>query len=141
MPKTAEKNHAIENALAHLESIRELLARFETAYAKGDDSFEPISEEIAEYPLSVLVRSPWHSVYERDESISEYEILLTTGGPALRIRGEVEYGQPTTARLEWQDWGTPWTELHPSEYPEGLKPSEADEILKAFASHFYYEEG
>lgn len=40
----------------------------------------------------------------------EFMILLSTGGPALRIRGELSSGEPDRAWLEYQDWGTPWTE-------------------------------
>jgi len=67
-------------------------------------------EEIQESPLSVQVRSDWHNPGEESEA-AEFEILLTTGGPALRIRGELdEHKQPDRAYLEYQDWGTPWTQ-------------------------------
>lgn len=46
-------------------------------------------------------------------------VLLSTGGPALRIIGGLdEYGQPNEPRLQWQDWGTPWTDHHISEESE-----------------------
>jgi hypothetical protein len=40
---------------------------------------------------------------------SEFMILLCTGGPAVRIVGELNRGEPCRAWLEYQDWGTPWT--------------------------------
>ena len=136
---TIVKNHAIENALGHLESIQALMGRAEEA--EGDDETEAVSEEISEYPLSVQVRSDWHAPGDNGES-AEYEILLTTGGPALRIIGKLgRWNEPENARLEWQDWGTPWTELHPSEYRADLKASEADALLLSFACHFYFGEG
>lgn len=39
----------------------------------------------------------------------EFRILLSTGGPALQIRGELNHGEPSRCWLEHQDWGTPWT--------------------------------
>lgn len=39
-------------------------------------------------------------------------ILLTTGGPALRIVGELDQrGEPGSAHWEVQDWGLPWTSV------------------------------
>lgn len=41
----------------------------------------------------------------------KFELLLTTGGPAVRIMGEIDdSGEPCRAWLEVQDWGTPWTQ-------------------------------
>lgn len=72
---------------------------------------DAIRERIEESPLSVQVRGGWHSPGDNDGTeAEEYEILLSTGGPALRIVGDLSGGQPTSARLEYQDWGTPWTE-------------------------------
>jgi len=69
-------------------------------------------ERIAESPLSVEVRSDWHTPGDEDAAQpAEYMILLSTGGPALRIVGDLsQHCEPTSARLEYQDWGTPWTE-------------------------------
>ena len=66
---------------------------------------------IQEDPLSVQLRSGWHSLGEESED-EEYEILLCMGGPACRIIGELgEYNSAASACLQYQDWGTPWTEL------------------------------
>ena len=77
----------------------------------GDGPLERIHEGV----LSVEVRSPWINPADYHNSANkpaEYCILLTTGGPALRLVGELgEYGEPTTALLEYQDWFTPWTLL------------------------------
>jgi DNA repair exonuclease SbcCD ATPase subunit len=67
-------------------------------------------ERIQEDALSVEVRSDWTTLGKPLEA-SEYCILLCTGGPAARIVGDLGRGEPTSARLEYQDWGTPWTEF------------------------------
>jgi hypothetical protein len=140
MSQTTEKNHAIENAKGHLESIRDLVGRWKANEdgTPGDES----EREFDEYPLSVEVREAWRTLadYDPDHKPAEYKITLTTGGPALRIIGELDqYGQPESATMEWQDWGTPWTELHGADMP--FEPSKVDEILLAFAQHFYFGDG
>jgi len=74
-------------------------------YHDEDDLRQAIDED----PLSVQVRSGWADSPEEFEA-EEYEILLCTGGPACRITGELDRGQPHRARLEYQDWFTPWIE-------------------------------
>lgn len=77
------------------------------------DLLEAIEEQAREQPLSVCVRcSEWQDpCASQDLSPDEYQILLSTGGPALRIVGELNaHCEPCSARLQHQDWGTPWTE-------------------------------
>ena len=74
-------------------------------YHDEDQAMRAIEEDV----LSVQVRSGWHAPGDTLEA-AEYEILLCTGGPAARIVGDLdEYGYPDSARLEYQDWFTPWT--------------------------------
>ena len=62
-----------------------------------------------------------------------FVILLSTGGSALRIVGELnQYQEPGRAWLEYQDWGTPWTEYHGD--------NEDEDALLAFCSCFYFGE-
>lgn len=76
---------------------------------------ETARERIQERPLSVQVRSGWTDPGGEMEA-AEFEVLLTTGGPALRIIGELdEHNEPDRAWLEYQDWGTPWTRYFPTE--------------------------
>lgn len=84
------------------------LAELEAA-AGEHESEDDARQAIDEDPLCVEVRSGWHAIGENGED-EEYRILLCTGGPAVRIIGELESGEPTTARIEYQDWGTGWTE-------------------------------
>jgi len=51
-----------------------------------------------------------------------FEILLTWGGPALRIVGELDkHMQARSAQIEYRDWGTPWTRFHAIEHDTLLK--------------------
>lgn len=123
--------HAISNAAAWLETIRDQLQRLKTACQSNDDSaYETIREEIKESPLLVQVRSGWRSVGAQSEP-EEFELLLSTGGPALRIIGDLgRFNCPEHSRMEWQDWGTPWTEYGPAD------PA----TLDAWAAQFWFGE-
>lgn len=119
--------HAIDNAHGWLAEIKRMVAALDTG---DDDAREAVLREIEQAPLEVCVRSNWRSVWSKPEAPDEYYILLTTGGPALRIRGALnQYGEPETARLQWQDWGTPWY--------DHLDVND-DDVLLAFARCFYF---
>ena len=69
-------------------------------------------DAIVEDALDVEVRSGWTQV-GGEMTAEDFAILLCTGGPAVRIRGDLgEYGEPVRAWLEHQDWGTTWQEYH-----------------------------
>lgn len=91
-------------------------------------------EAIQENQLSVLVRSGWHLMGENpsEDDAAEYEILLCANGPAVRIRGDLSYGLPDSARLEYQDWGTPWTMYL------GTEDAMFNPKLLAYAQQFYF---
>jgi hypothetical protein len=85
------------------------LAELEAA-AGECTSREEAEQRITEDPLSLEFRSGW--VTNRDEmEPEEFCLLLSTGGPAVRIVGEIHQGQAHRPRLEVQDWFTPWTEF------------------------------
>jgi len=77
----------------------------------GDcESEDDARERIDEDPLSVQVRSGWYSP-GGDAEPEEFEILLCTGGPAVRIIGDLgQFSEPSSATLQAQDWFTPWTD-------------------------------
>src|SRR4051812_36069117 len=109
----------------------EELAELEAA--AGDcESQEQARERIEADPLSVEVRSDWHTPGDRDGMTpAEYCILLCTGGPACRIVGDLdEHGEPSSARIEHQDWFTPWTEHFPDD--------DGRTALLAYARCFYF---
>ena len=131
------REHARQQAKALLESIVEMMAALERARHDGPASYEgeeleadDLEERARELPLSVLVRSGW-SAPGGNLIAAEYEVLLCTGGPAVRIRGELsEYGEPTTASLEAQDWFIPWEPVAVTE--------EEGEFLLAFVTLFWF---
>jgi hypothetical protein len=109
----------------------EELAELEAA--AGDcESADQARERIEQDPLSVQVRSDWHTPDEDPtDAGGQFEILLCTGGPACRIVGELDESfEPRTARLQHQDWGTPW-----ADWPLDC---EDEEVLLAYARCFYF---
>ena len=96
---------------------------------------EAITDYANEMPLTVLVRSDWHFPDSKME-IAEFEILLSTGGPACRIIGELDRGSVAWQSgcrpvLQHQDWFKPWTE---SSYDIDTN------ALLWFCEQFYYGE-
>ena len=108
MTNTAE-NRDISQARSQLEAICELVAAYQTIHEKDGDDSEAL-EEIYSNVLEVSVRSDWQAPGSLFEP-NEYQLLLCWGGPAVRVIGELDCGDPSTARLEYQDWFTPWREL------------------------------
>ncbi len=131
-----EDTRAKDQARAQLDSIMEMVKALDGG---GEIDGEEIDEETAreriqEDPLSVEVRSDWHEPGSKDDKPTAYNILLCTGGPAVRIIGTLdEYGQPETAQIEYQDWFTPWVSYADTS-------SEEDEGLLTYARQFYYRE-
>lgn len=124
-----ERNHAREQAAAHLSSIIDAVGRYNRAYdvisyaaEAVQETLEDAEQTILEMPLSILYRTGWAPHGGDDWEPEEFEILLSTGGPAVRIVGDIDSGgEPSDARLEYQDWGTPWTEYLPArEYGDTL---------------------
>lgn len=125
---------AKKQAGLHLQAIVELMQEFERADMNDPARWEAAHSAIQQEPLDVRVRSGWHSLNAvAPANPEEYEILLCTGGPAVRIHGDLEDGTPTTAHLEYQDWGTLW-----APYRNAIK-KERDHLLR-FAEQFYYGE-
>lgn len=143
-----ETNHAKDQARAQLACIRESVDRLRHAqmcededcrlpdeddakaileYHDEDDARDAIQQDV----YSVDTRSNWGA---RDQwDAAQYSLLLQGGGPSVRLIGNLENGEPETAQLEYQDWGTPWTRL------TGLTDDDVDALL-AYAGCFYFGE-
>jgi len=95
------------------------------AMEEGDEKYDLAAEK----PLSVLFRSAWSSgmVFEADGG--EAEILLGTGGPAVRIMATIDAKNGLVSpRIEGQNWGIPWTKAETTEAE--------DKALAAFVARF-----
>ena len=93
---------------------------------------DEILERIQEGPLSVLVSYGWCQPGQfPEDGPEEYEILLGTGGPAVRIFGRLNrYNEPDTAELQGQDWFKPWQATETT--------SEQDDAILWYARQFYF---
>ena len=95
-------------------------------------------ERINEDPLSIEVRSEWTTLGE-SLTPGEFCILLCTGGPAVRIVGDLDRGEPSRPRLEYQDWGAPWTEYFPpSEGRHAMTTRAMRDALQAYCAAHYF---
>jgi hypothetical protein len=115
--------HANEDDAEELKDLEEA--------AGENESADQARDRIMEDPLSLQVRSDWHSPGEEAEP-AEYELLLSTGGPAVRIIGDLDRGEPTSATLQTQDWGTPWTNYR--------EEAGDDDALMTYVRCFYFGE-
>jgi hypothetical protein len=128
-------NRAWEQAKAQLDSIREMVADYQEAVDnENDEAIEQAEETIQNDPLSVEVRTDWHVPGdEKGNKPTEYMILLCTGGPAVRIVGDLnEYCEPESAKIEYQDWFTSWETYH-------LTGEEEEDVI-SYARCFYFGE-
>jgi hypothetical protein len=116
-----------------IDSIVELAEAFSSARDVQDEArWEAAEQAIREDALEVCVRSGWVAQLDKETKPEEFVILLATGGPAYRLVGSLEDGQPESVRLDHQNWGTPWTKVE-------LTPEENSAAL-TYASVFYFGE-
>jgi hypothetical protein len=112
----------------------EELAELEKAAGECSDR-EDAEQRIYEDPLSVEFRSGWYPYADKEcpHPPEEFLILLSTGGPATRIIGELnEHCEPTRARLQAQDWFKPWTDY--------TGDAVSDDDLLTYCRCFYFGE-
>jgi hypothetical protein len=149
MENRHKDDRAKEQAGAQLASIEEMVLRLGHAEAcsdlhcadteeKGDERVEwhdedEAREAITNDALSVQVRGEWHTPGAVDGAEPyAYKILLCWGGPSVQIVGTLDdHNQPDSARLQHQDWFTPWID-----YP--LTDEEEQTLIK-YAQQFYFE--
>lgn len=156
---TTKTNHAERNATGHAQTIealyelhcwdadtstpltdeaKDILADLAWSNdGSSDDAFQDaVTEYAQEMPLTVLVRSGWYFPGAFEAEPAEFEILLSTGGPACRIIGELDSGSVAWQSgcrpvMQHQDWFKPWTE---SSYAIDTN------ALLWFCEQFYYGE-
>ena len=118
-------NEDQKQAAAQYAAIVQMLADLDAAADSDDD--DGARQRIADHPLHVLVRSDWTQPGDPLDA-AEFQILLCTGGPAVRIVGELDRGTPCSARLEYQTWNTEWVKYF------GALPA----VLCDYAANFYF---
>tara|TARA_B100000424_G_C22518396_1_gene297939 strand:- start:66 stop:467 length:402 start_codon:yes stop_codon:yes gene_type:complete len=131
MKTTTKENHALNNAIGHIESMVEDFKKdklFEKI--KDYDAQDQLRESILNSALSVEFRSGWYSSLDDELVPEEFKILLTWGGPALRIIGELDNYGPVNPKLQFQDWGTLWTDFEITENQQ--------DALNWFCNCFYF---
>ena len=113
-------NAAMQDALGELEWI---------TIDNLEQLREAVVEAAREMPLSVTVRSGWYVPGTAEGKPIEFCILMSTGGPALRIFGELDqYDCPCDPVMQWQDWFQPWQTLE----------HDNDAALEWFCGCFYF---
>lgn len=134
-PTPKENDNAKRQAKAQLESIKEFMSRLSTASEADDGTEDQVREDINADPLSIEVRAGWHMPGQgKAPDPEEFMILLCTGGPAVRIIGQLdEHMQPEKPVIQYQDWFTPWTDYHET-------TDEEDQALLEYCQCFYYGE-
>lgn len=122
-------DRAERQALAQIESIMEMVKALDT---EDDSEREQAQQTIYEDPLEISIRGGWHRVGEQADD-EEFKILLCTGGPAVRIIGELgQYSEPENVRVQYQDWFTAW-----EDYPMN---DEQEAAVLTYAQQFYFGE-
>jgi hypothetical protein len=129
---------ARQQAAAQLENIAELL---KGALDYGGVLTDQLIEELEELPLELLVRGPREGWTVPGAPLpadwatpAEFQILLCTGGPAVRLTGRLDWQSctPYLVQLEYQSWWAPWTV-----YPLS---SEEVAVLLEFSQLFFWGE-
>jgi hypothetical protein len=115
-------------------TIKELVEALNNANADGDhQAVDDAHDAIYSHPLSVEVRSGWCSTNAQLER-SEYRILISWGGPAVQITGQLnDHNEPASAVLQSQDWFLGWRDWVASD-------ESADAVLMTYAQAFYFGE-
>ena len=143
MITSTKENHALTNCMNQLESIKEDYRNYKEAESNDDyEAQDEIRESISNSALSVEFRSGWTSNPEEMKP-EEFKILLSWGGPACQIIGDLDqYKQPTDIEIQYQDWFTPWESLQLNPHYAGLNVNITDDIeaLEWFCSCFYFGE-
>ena len=128
---TTKSNHALNNAIGHMESMVEDFKKDQQLQESNDyNQQDELRESVLNSALSVEFRSGWYSSLDDELVPEEFKILLTWGGPALRIIGELANYGPVNPKLQFQDWGTPWIDFKITE--------DQQNALNWFCNCFYF---
>ena len=128
---TTKENHALNNAIGHIESMVEDFKKDQQLQESNDyNQQHELRESVLNSALSVEFRSGWYSSLDDELVPEEFKILLSWGGPALRVIGELDNYGPVNPKLQYQDWGTLWTDFEITE--------DQQDALNWFCNCFYF---
>ena len=128
---TTKTNHALQNAISTIETMVEDFKKDQQLQESNDyNQQDELRESVLNSALSVEFRSGWYSSLNDELVPEEFKILLTWGGPALRIIGELDNYGPVNPKLQFQDWGTPWTDFEITK--------DQQDALNWFCNCFYF---
>ena len=128
---TTKTNHALQNAISTIETMVEDFKKDQQLQESNDyNQQDELRESILNNALSVEFRSGGYSSPEDEKKAEEFRILLAWGGPALRIIGELDDYGPVNPKLQFQDWGTLWTDFEITE--------DQQKALNWFCNCFYF---
>ena len=88
--------NAKQQAQAQVQSIVGMIRALDC-----DSGRDEARDAIHETPLSVEVRSGWHSVGEDAGEPDEFRVVLCTGGPHVELTGDIG----GSVRVVFSDWG------------------------------------
>ena len=98
--------NAKQQAQAQVSSIVNMVRALECDFDRLEEQAgeyadqEEARDAIYETPLSVEVRSGWHSVGEDAGEPEEFRIVLCTGGPHIELTGDIG----GSVRVVFRDW-------------------------------------
>ena len=139
MKTTTKENHALQNAISTMETMVEnfktgsYIEQSNVTTQDQEEQLEEIRESIINSALSVEFRNGWYSDLYHLKGVTEpieFKILLSWGGPALRVIGELDDYGPVNPKLQYQDWGTLWTDFEITE--------DQQDALNWFCNCFYF---
>lgn len=118
---------------------QKLLSGEESAIAEGTEyhSADEVVDAAMEMPLSVEVSAGYYAPGTEPKP-NRFQVLLSTGGPALRIAGDLNnWLEPSgDIRFQVQDWFTPWEDYT----PESVGRSDLADALAWVCSCFWFGE-
>ena len=130
--KKSDSERDEEQAKAQIETIVEYMQAINLE-EEDSEKWDNAREAALNNVLSVQVRDGWRRPGIGEDAPEEFELLLCTGGPAVRIWGLLDdYCQPCDWKVQYQDWFTPWKQYH--------VPTEQNKEVQAYCELFYYGE-
>ena len=122
-----------QNAVKRLYSDKPCMTELIDDYTDSDElDSDFIIDRVNETPLSLEVKADdWHTLGDtRELEPTKGRLLLSTGGPACQIVGDIEGDYMANVEIQFQDWGKPWESISTN--------SEQFDALQWFVEQFWW---